>query len=405
MIFSIRKIVVNFAYIQVICLGFIGLLCSNYAPKMMSLFTLLKFAGAFSLIFIYKKNFLQSKAVRNVFFFFLLYTVFILFYYMFPEIPLSKLLIAPQSTSALLTQTFYIGVLIMYVDSAIKEFNLKAFLYTFVFFTIFPCVGYVLYVGFDSFQRMGYDSSVVVIASLTIGYMASNVLLVSFLLRNSFSQKKLINMIILVIVAVACIYVIIASGKRGPVLWLFVSYLIYTIFTTKKMHKSIFKIVSAVVVLYVACPFILDFFREFSPFFVGRIEDAIYGGDTSKRFDDVNSCYYVAWDQILKHPFVGSYFRMLAPGTIWNRMYPHNIFLEIAITCGLVGIIPFCMILYHTFYEIKKVCTFYKNETFVFFFLMFISLFTSLQTTGTLLVNAPFWILLAISNSKVFVRK
>lgn len=401
---SIRRIVVNFVYIQAICLGFIGLLFSNYAPSVMGLFSVMKYAGALSLIVIYRNHFQQSKAVRNVLLVFLLYSLFVCFYYLFPKIALSRMLIVPQSLSALLIQSLYIGILMIYVDKAAKEFNLKAFLYSFVFLTVFPCVGYVRYVGFDSFQRMGYDSSVVVIASLTIGYMASNVLLVSTLLRDSFSRNRVLNTAIWGLVTVSCVYVIMAGGKRGPILWLFVSFLVYNFFATKKIYKSLLKIGFVFLILYVTGPYILDFFRDYSPFSVGRIEDAIYGGDTSNRLDDSNSCYYIAWNLILDHPVLGSYFRLLAPGTIWNGMYPHNIFLEVAITCGLVGLIPFSIVLYRTFSRIKRICVMYKNEMFTFCFLMFLSTFTSLQTTGTLLVNAPFWVLLALVNSNLFNR-
>ena len=88
-------------------------------------------------------------------------------------------------------------------------------------------------------------------------------------------------------------------------------------------------------------------------------------------------------------------------------MYPHNIILELLITFGIAGLIPFIYFLSKILSILRK--SFSSDDTGMVSIekvlgIMFLNIFFSMMTTGTILLSLPFWlniaILLTINNKK-----
>lgn len=133
-----------------------------------------------------------------------------------------------------------------------------------------------------------------------------------------------------------------AGAKRGPMLWAIVSSILCYMYKTGKATKFIVRIFIIGGILYFLIPFVLDYFKDLAPYTIDRINAALYEGDTSSRLDagNSNSGYVLAFKQFLDSPILGSYFRILKNSPFYG-VYPHNIFLEIMITMGGVGLVAF----------------------------------------------------------------
>ena len=144
---------------------------------------------------------------------------------------------------------------------------------------------------------------------------------------------------------------------------------------------------------YLLLDFVLDKIAEIAPLTAGRIRDAVYYGDTASRFDASqkgDSGYYLAVNQFLSSPVWGSYYRLISNG-IFKGCYPHNVFLETMISMGLIGLIPMLYMVVKIFKKSFYLIRNGLNEPYKLSFLLFLSIFFSLFTTGTILLNYGFW--------------
>ena len=114
---------------------------------------------------------------------------------------------------------------------------------------------------------------------------------------------------------------------------------------------------------------------------------------------DEDGGFEIATKQFYESPITGSYFRIVTTNLLWQGMYPHNIILEVLITFGVLGLIP---LLYFVWKIISKLRYSFKNsqgnQTSIeqVLGIMFINMFFSMMTSGTLLLSLPFWVNIAI---------
>ena len=143
---------------------------------------------------------------------------------------------------------------------------------------------------------------------------------------------------------------------------------------------------------------VLNLIRSIAPFTAERIYNFVYLGDTAHRLDFENqqgSAYFIAFKQFLDSPFWGSYFRLITSGAFRGH-YPHNLFLEIMITMGIIGLIPLLILLFKVIMNVGRNFTLKVEENQMVCFIIFLKVFLERQTTGSVLLDAQFWVFLYI---------
>lgn len=118
---------------------------------------------------------------------------------------------------------------------------------------------------------------------------------------------------------------------------------------------------------------------------IGKLGDQIERGEKETR----NFLYNQALEMFYNSPFIGSQYVLPPEGG-----YPHNMFLEVLMSLGFLGLIIYSSILFS--YQ-KKIRTF-KKYSVKFLPLVFLSVlsFGLTMTTGNIYQNVDFWNLLAV---------
>ena len=119
-----------------------------------------------------------------------------------------------------------------------------------------------------------------------------------------------------------------------------------------------------------------------------------------------NSGYILGIEQFLKSPIWGDYFRITDNNSFFKGCYPHNLFIEIAMTMGLIGLIPFLLLLKKTYINVIKLLQSQETNK-ISCVCLFLSVFLQLQTTGSIVLNGFFWFFLYLifASSKIIVTK
>lgn len=221
--------------------------------------------------------------------------------------------------------------------------------------------------------------------SLNIGYTgATELLLIIFLMTKS---SKLLKLFYLFIGLPFSLYVILIAGSRGPLFYSIIIglYYLFIIDDFKKYRKAISSIMIITVgVLILNYSLIFDFIKIFNPFFVERIEDAIFKGDTSGR----DGIYITAIEQFLKNPLFGDYFVLTSGG--FKGSYPHNILIEALMAIGIIGAFPLFILMIKTFVRVKYIIR--NNEDNTWIAIIFLISFLKGLSTWNLYGNELLWI-------------
>ena len=342
------------------------------------------------------KYLIKFNATAKLFIaFFIIYTIIIFDDLTFHRImPLKDMLGVPDSISTFIKDTIYILLILCFAPMYLKLKDYKFLYRWYIILTLVPIVFYTYSVGTSGFED--YLDRDLIFNPLSLSNMAASSLLVVIGYKKIFGLTKN-EKIIFYIFIVMSLYVFTTSAKRGPLLWFFVSLIIYYYAVTKNRNKFLFTTIISFLILYACGNIILESLKDISPYFISRIQDAIYEGDTSGRFsaDDSDSGYMLAIQQILNAPWFGSYFRLTTIFPLWRGLYPHNIILEALITFGFIGLIPFLYFIIKAIRNGVFAIRHYSGvrlQFITFFFLIFINSFLSMMTTGTFLLNTAFWI-------------
>ena len=317
--------------------------------------------------------------------------------------PLDEMLGCPKSVGAFISTTLVILFFILQAPlyQKIKDFSFLVKLY--IILNLPLVIFYIRTVGVAEIQ---FDESITDISTLSLSSAASNCLLLALIFKNSFSKSRSINNIILFIVFASTMYVWGNLAKRGAILWFFVTLAVYFILKSKNIKNTIIKCTILLGVIYLMLPMLISVIENLSPFLAERLEMTLIEGNTSGRMDE-EGAYVLAVNQFNNSPFFGSYFRIVTTNPLWQGMYPHNIILELLITFGIAGLIPFIYFLGKILSILRK--SFSSDNTGMVSIekvlgIMFLNIFFSMMTTGTILLSLPFWlniaILLTINNKK-----
>ncbi len=150
-----------------------------------------------------------------------------------------------------------------------------------------------------------------------------------------------------IIILIFSIFMTFLSGSRSPIL-IFIIILIYIFYLYIKNNKlklstylifsSIFIFIFSLIYLVVSSN-ILDEFSTIQRF-INLTEASKHG----KVIDPREMEWASAWNQFLSSPIIGDQIV-----TTYDYFYPHNIYLEVIMSLGILGGIVFIIILYHIY--------------------------------------------------------
>jgi len=243
-----------------------------------------------------------------------------------------------------------LGVVLIPMISVIKSFNNINFHYCLRYIQF---IGFVtLVIGFVSFSKettsadrmMGTALDPISFAQL--GGLVS--LLSLFLLKRPTSKRK--NSILKLFYGLSMllgIFISLQTGSRGPMLAIVITILCYYIFKSKHMLSTTFKVgIPLVVVIFVFNGLFINMIGYVSPIFEKRLTETIDGSDWSAN--ERTESYQWFWSKIQDNILTGSQFARLS-----NTDYPqyaHNIFLDILLGFGIIGLILFLYVLFRVIY-------------------------------------------------------
>ena len=211
-----------------------------------------------------------------------------------------------------------------------------------------------------------------IINSITISVNAA-LLLIYFMFSSIFKFYLItIDKYIIRILILLCIINLILSGSRGPMISMVFIFILMLV-QARKLNLFFF---------FRSTIFIIIFSFIFFEALNLKLNDLnyvqrIYSNDEITIFKDDNrkELYISAYLQFTKNPIFGDkYFEEI------TKTYPHNIFLEVLMSTGLVGILFFLLHIFNLVFLYFKNYNIKNNSTFLFyitFFYFSCSLFSS----------------------------
>lgn len=325
--------------------------------------------------------------------FFICYSIFILLYITeFPYYKLEDLAKAPTSVFNFFYRSFQILIYILSIQTIIRNFNVTKYLIVSLITATIPTIIYMQYVGFETIQFLknkDYDY----ISFLAIGYSNAYLIPLSVFFYKKLFSNKWISMTFASIVFLFASIIVFLSGERGPILWAMVNIFICLFLIAKNSRRYVVYGGVFVILLLANIDFVIDSVESFAPRAAKKIEMTVKEGDTNGRFDLDNqngSTYLIGLNQFTSSPLYGSYFRLIVNGHFRGH-YPHNVFIEILITMGLLGFIPFLHLLLSGFKKVRKVMKGSYSDKQLACVSIFLSEFLLLMTSSTILFDTAFW--------------
>jgi O-antigen ligase len=258
-------------------------------------------------------------------------------------------------------------------------------------FLLMAVVYFTQGISFFMTDALRVENSTVTLITMSYNFVFYAVLSIYMIKEKEQSDNKTIAWICFITCAISILFM----GKRGAVLSI-VGTLIYLYLVANKTWQKSFLYSSVIVLLYIVTVNNIDYVFNFMSIFSQRLANysrmAYYFGDTNGR----DLMWDAAIEQIRHGPWLGYYPKLLFVDKMsfaWG-MHPHNIFLESLMTMGIVGSIPFFLLLIHTF--LLKVYHFVVIDgAYRFFGLLFVSELIHNCFSGTLYASW-FWPILFV---------
>ena len=354
-------------------------------------------------ILILNKNLNLSPLTIPIFVFLILYLIRIVY---------DTLIVGIETTHPLLEiYTFYLGNIILPFIAIILSFkfvNVVSFIKLSVYvllasnfliiLTYFDQIGWEIspLIFLNRATILGLDRNSDIINPISFGLYGGSLLLFCMCLLLILKDTVFINKKILL--RFGCflgLINLVLGNSRGPFLFTFLGilgilyfYFYYSKFTIKFLYRlSVLMVISVVLILFASSYFIkndieLGIFKR-----VLETKDNIEHGDKEER----NVLYSEAIDMFIDAPLFGNQMNLK------TLTYPHNLFLEILMSTGiigmfffLIGFLPLLLIFFNFTVYSKIFCTFIP---------FFILIFGISMTTGNLYQNVVLWNLMGMMYS------
>ncbi len=172
------------------------------------------------------------------------------------------------------------------------------------------------------------------------------------------------------------IFNLVISASKGPLLALFSVLFAYYILNLKLSVKMLFKLLCGIVIILLI--FNSPLFETFTIF------QRITGGGEESTDERTKSIMF-GFEQIARNPFFGTHYFVLE-----NNSSPHNIFIDIVLSTGIIGLFLFCLAIFNFLIKVYKRITYMPIMAFGLF------TFTMSQTSGYVFGSADFWVFLGL---------
>lgn len=382
-------IAVSYATTFTVTEGFMGI----FYPTLRVILGLLRNVVILLLLFYQIQHYGLAIRKRGLLFF-LFYSLFIFLYItVFPYYKLENLVKAPSSYFNFFYRSFQVLFYILCIQTIIRHFSVTKYILTSLITATIPTVFFMWFVGYETIQFYGLDKDGDYISLLAIGYANAYLIPLSVLFYKKMYSKKLISMIFALIVFLTASTLVLLAGERGPILWAMVNIFICLFLISKNSRRYVVAAVFFVILLFANIDYVIETVSTFSPRAAEKIEMTIKEGDTNGRFDldnEQSSTYLIGLNQFISSPFYGSYFRLITKD-YFRGHYPHNIFIEILMTMGLLGFIPFLYLLSVVWKKVRKTMNGSYTDNQLAFVSIFLSEFLLLMTSSTVLFDTAFW--------------
>ncbi|KSA14305.1 O-antigen ligase family protein [Maribacter dokdonensis] len=212
------------------------------------------------------------------------------------------------------------------------------------------------------------------------------------LFSGPFSTKKLFNPFNLVIPA--SITLILASGSRGAFLSIFIGFILILAF--KKMTPL--KKISIFVIGIFLSGLLYNLVLQSNELLQKRLENSLESGDIGR-----NELWEGAFEIFQKHPIIGVGFTGIFPEMYKHTghfLYPHNIFLYVLVTTGVIGFLFYILFIYRVFLGLYNS---YKETRNVTYLILFFMIVINLMKVGGGINMMLFWFFFALLLSSALV--
>jgi O-antigen ligase len=216
-----------------------------------------------------------------------------------------------------------------------------------------------------------------------------------FLIINK--NSKLLIKIFLLLIILFCLFQMLQSGTRGPVLGLLISFLIYLLYSDINKRSKSFIIAGFSL-------FIITFYLLVGQdsLLIDRAlllteENAI---ESQNRYFRIVTFFELFPDHFLLGIGPGNW-----PDYVIDDQYPHNIFLEVIIELGLLGLILIAGLLLTCYRYLSDILTFISSDALsIGVVLLWFAMFFSFSLSGTV-ASTPFFSHCALLASTYLINK
>ena len=288
-----------------------------------------------------------------------------------------------------LINTVFPCIFVMFLANKENLHTAKLYIMSYSIITlVFSSIGYISGIGLNEIGLLAILGGDKIVTSFALG----SVFIIFF-----FQVKKrnhVFNNIIIIAFIGLIGFLMMIAGARGPVVSLILTITIFLIRIKNLKHKTII-IIS---LLLLGSITYTDYFEEFSEknIGVGRIEQFIIRSEGQTNIDEESSGRINIYKETVKE-FEDNIF--LGKGIGKNEMvgwYPHNSILEILSQVGILGFIPFLLLILMWIYHFIKTDVGYNDKFNVYKYLFLYTFFESLFS-GSIFMNVTFWVLLIIN--------
>ncbi|QDP85839.1 O-antigen ligase family protein [Chryseobacterium sp. SNU WT5] len=174
---------------------------------------------------------------------------------------------------------------------------------------------------------------------------------------------------------ILCVYSVLRSGSRGPILAFLLVVLFWFFSKGKNLKTGLVILALSFSVLYLLQDFILSLMGEISPVIEVRLRESLEGGvddGRSRLYDDAINIF-------LNHPLFGHQFAIFDGQG--GYAYAHNLILDSAMALGVLGALAMIYIIFSAL----KVCykNIHYNKKYYWVSLILLQQITILMVSGT----------------------
>jgi O-antigen ligase len=232
-----------------------------------------------------------------------------------------------------------------------------------------------------------------VINSIVIGLYGNVLFLLSIYSLMFIEHKRVLTRVLIGVLALVGFFNLLIAASRGP----FITMIFLVLFMMYFKYKSIktklsflFKTVGiSLITIFLALStgVLNNVVENFSLF--GRLDELNSniksGGKETRNFE-----YQSALDQFYENPIVGDQYV-----TTYDNVYPHNIYLEILMSIGVLGMFVFLAIHYELY---KRIVYIFKTKNHRFFLLLLVLLIVlfAAMTSGGIALAPELWMIMSL---------